>query len=188
MCEMEKLIRIQNKDIRYRLRRSSRARTVSLGVHCDGAITLTLPLRAAESLGERFLKQKADWLLKKLSFYEQFTHTGLARLGRRDYLAHKEEARALVHARVAYFNARYGYAYNAIAIKNQKRAWGSCSNKKNLNFNYKLLFLPEALRDYIIVHELCHLAEMNHSSRFWQLVAQEVPAYKEIRKELKRIL
>ena len=65
--------------------------------------------------------------------------------------------------------------------------WGSCSSKKNLNFSYRLYFLPEYLSDYIIIHELCHLKEMNHSKRFWDLVALVCPSYKDYRRELKNI-
>ncbi|MDZ4284315.1 MAG: M48 family metallopeptidase [Patescibacteria group bacterium] len=100
---------------------------------------------------------------------------------------HKEAARAFVHARLAAFNAHYGFAYNRVAIKNQRSCWGSCSERRNLNFNYRVLFLPPLIADYIIVHELCHLAELNHSPRFWSLVAQICPQYKNRRKELTKV-
>jgi len=103
------------------------------------------------------------------------------------YRAHKEQARALVQARLQYFNQHYGYLYGRVSIKNQRRCWGSCSSLKNLNFSYKLLFLPAHLCDYIIVHELCHLKEMNHGPKFWQLVAEEMPNYKQYVRELKTI-
>jgi predicted metal-dependent hydrolase len=93
------------------------------------------------------------------------------------YLAHKVAARALILERLVYWNQFYGYTWHRVAIRNQRRCWGSCSSKGNLNFSYKLLFLPPCLRDYIIVHELCHLAELNHGARFWALVAKQVPDY-----------
>lgn len=95
------------------------------------------------------------------------------------------EARILVHARLEYFNQLYGFSYNRIFIKNQKSRWGSCSSKKNLNFNYRIALLPTELQDYLIVHELCHLAEMNHSKNFWKLVERAVPEYKRLNKRLK---
>ena len=101
------------------------------------------------------------------------------------YLAHKEQARELVHAKVAFWNQQYAYSFGRIAIRNQRRCWGSCSSNRNLNFNYKILFLPERLVDYIIVHELCHLEQFNHSPQFWELVEKTLPHYKELRKELK---
>lgn len=103
------------------------------------------------------------------------------------YVAHREAARALVHERLAYFNAHYGFSYNRVAIRNQRRCWGSCTSLKNLNFSYRLLFLPLELTDYIIVHELCHLKELNHSSRFWDLVAETIPDYRECQRALKNI-
>jgi predicted metal-dependent hydrolase len=103
------------------------------------------------------------------------------------YFANKELARELVHARLGYFAPRYGLLYNRVAIRNQKSRWGSCSSKKNLNFNYRIIFLEPHLVDYIIVHELCHLAEFNHSQKFWSLVAQAIPDWQKMRKELKSI-
>jgi len=102
-------------------------------------------------------------------------------------LRYKEEARSLVETRAAYFNNFYNHSWNKITIRNQKTRWGSCSKKGNLNFNYKIVFLPPHIADYIIVHELCHLEQFNHSQKFWNLVAQTTPNYLEIRKELKKI-
>jgi predicted metal-dependent hydrolase len=90
----------------------------------------------------------------------------------------KEAARALVHARLQFFNRHYGFAWGKVFIRNQRSRWGSCSSKGNLNFSFKLVRLPPELADYIIVHELCHLKEFNHSPRFWALVAETVPDYK----------
>lgn len=103
------------------------------------------------------------------------------------YQAHKEIARAVIIERVHHFNRHYGYRFNRVAIKNQRRCWGSCSSLKNLNFSYKLLLLPACLRDYVVVHELCHLEEMNHGPRFWVLVAEQVPDYRERVRLLKQI-
>jgi predicted metal-dependent hydrolase len=101
-----------------------------------------------------------------------------------EYKKHKAEALALVMGRIEYFNAHYNFKYKKISIKQQRTRWGSCSRQGNLNFNYKLLFLPEQLRDYVIVHELCHLNQFNHSPAFWQLVAQTFPRAKALRKQL----
>lgn len=101
------------------------------------------------------------------------------------YLTHREAARAVIHARLLYFNTHYGLTYKRVAIRNQRRCWGSCSALGNLNFSYKLLFLPPPLRDYVIVHELCHLKELNHSPRFWALVAETMPEYQTYRRQLR---
>ncbi len=104
---------------------------------------------------------------------------------RKEYLAYKESARKLVYERLEYFNQFYNFKYNKVAIRNQKTRWGSCSRRGNLNFSYRLALMDPRLADYIIVHELCHLKEFNHSQNFWDLVAQQFPDYKELRKKLK---
>lgn len=93
----------------------------------------------------------------------------------------------MVHARLVHWNQFYGFEYNRVAIRNQKTCWGSCTAKKNLNFSYKLMYLPEHLMDYIIVHELCHLKELNHGKGFWSLVGEVLPDYKLRIKELRAI-
>ncbi len=93
------------------------------------------------------------------------------------YQLHKEAARVLLHARLEYFNLYYQLSYNRVSIRDQKRCWGSCSSKGNLNFSYKLLFLPPCLRDYVVVHELSHLKVLNHSIDFWNTVGKVMPDY-----------
>ncbi len=93
-------------------------------------------------------------------------------------------ARALVHERLLYFNQFYNFSYQRVFIKNQKTRWGSCSKNGNLNFNYKIVHLPLHLADYIIVHELCHLGEFNHSKNFWALVGRTLSDYARRKKEL----
>jgi len=114
-----------------------------------------------------------------------FLHAIQSRNSRSNYLRYKEEASKFISERINYYNQIYEFDYNRISIRNQRTRWGSCSSKKNLNFNYRILFLPKRIADYIIIHELFHLKEMNHSRRFWNLVAEAVPDYLEIRKELK---
>ncbi len=111
---------------------------------------------------------------------------GKKKYTRWDYKKYKEDARSLVHTKIAELNAHYGYKVGRVSIRNTKSRWGSCSKQGNLNFNYKVLFLPSHIADYIIVHELCHLKEFNHSPNFWNLVAELVPNHKAIRKELKQ--
>ena len=111
----------------------------------------------------------------------------LGRRNRRQYLKVREHARALVRERLQHFNQEYRLSIGKVFIKNHKSRWGSCSEKGNLNFNYKLLFLPAEIADYIIVHELCHIAEFNHSPRFWSLVEQTVPRHTHLRRQLRRL-
>lgn len=106
---------------------------------------------------------------------------------RKHYLKLKESARALVYARVGYFNAFYRLPVGRVSIKNTKSRWASCSQRGNLNFNYKIVLLPAPLADYLIVHELCHLSEFNHGPKFWALVAECAPNFRALRKQLREI-
>lgn len=99
--------------------------------------------------------------------------------------AQREEARALITARAAGWAAVLGVKYNRIAIKSQRSMWGSCSRRGNLNFNWRLAAAPAEALDYVIIHELCHLRELNHSPRFWAHVAAACPDYKAVRRWLR---
>jgi predicted metal-dependent hydrolase len=94
-------------------------------------------------------------------------------------------AKQIVIEKVEQFNQYYKFEYGKIFIKNQGTRWGSCSSKKNLNFNYRIAVLPPELQDYLIVHELCHLKEFNHGNAFWDLVGEQVANAKDVDKKLK---
>jgi len=95
------------------------------------------------------------------------------------------QAAKLIKERTDKLSARLGLTYNRVIIRGQKTRWGSCSHKGNLSFNWKLIMAPEPVIDYVIIHELAHLKEMNHTKRFWELVAQHCPEWREHRKWLK---
>lgn len=105
----------------------------------------------------------------------------------KEHVALREEARRVVHARLEHFNQFYNFAYKKVFIKDQRSRWGSCSSLGNLNFNYRIALLPPELQDYLIVHELCHLGEMNHSRAFWSLVERAIPNYRQLHQELRHI-
>lgn len=107
-------------------------------------------------------------------------------LNKKEYEIQKEEFLIIASKKVFFLNQFYNFNYNKITIRNQKSRWGSCSSKGNLNFNYRIFLLPDELTNYIIIHELCHLKEMNHSKKFWNLVDEQIPNYKEKRRELKK--
>jgi len=90
----------------------------------------------------------------------------------------RERAREYVVSRIEYWNSFYHVSYKRVFIRNQRTRWGSCSSLGNLNFNSRIMRLPPELRDYIIVHELCHLKEFNHSALFWNLVSKTIPDFK----------
>lgn len=181
---MKKEISLQNRQVTYLLRKSKRARRMRLAVYCDGSVVVTAPFDLRETVAERFIREKSQWLFSKLTFFKKFKSSPIAHYSKRDYLEHRDSAYQFVVARIQQINHQYGFRYNQINIKNQKTRWGSCSKKGNLNFNYKIKFLPPRLADYIIAHELCHLKEFNHSWKFWNLVSRTFTDYKEIRKEM----
>jgi len=184
---MPKPININGKEIKYIDRKKRRTRRVSLRVSSTGVVTASRPWWVSSSLVRSFVKEKAGWILARLKEVNQRQQNPLFKTDKQTYNNHKERARYFITTRVAQLNQRYKFAYNRIAIRNQRTVWGSCSQKRNLNFNYKLIFLPPRLADYVIVHELCHLQELNHSRKFWNLVGKTIPNYKELRKDLRNL-
>lgn len=157
-----------------------------LRVHPGGAVVLTVPASAPQSVVEEFLRARMSWLASAVKRMMQYRTLPVS--GRRDYLKYKEEARAFIEERLEHWNQFYRFTYGRVAIKDTRRTWGSCSRKGNLNFSYALLFLPRELADYVVVHELCHLEEHNHGHAFWTLVGHALPNYPILRRELKRYL
>lgn len=96
--------------------------------------------------------------------------------------------RIMFREKLNFWSERMGVIYNRVRIKDVKTRWGSCSSKSNLNFSWKLFIIPERLLDYVIVHELAHLKQMNHSKEFWDIVEKYLPDYKIRRAELKRYI
>jgi len=96
----------------------------------------------------------------------------------------KKEAKNIITNRVEYYTNFLNLKYKKIYIKNVKTIWGSCSSRKNLNFNYKLVMAPHNIIDYVVIHEVCHLVHQNHSKSFWSLVKSIDPNFKEHKKWL----
>lgn len=103
------------------------------------------------------------------------------------YAQFRSVAEKMIKERTEEIAHEYGFTYNRIVIKNTKTRWGSCSSKGNINLHYKLMFLPPELRDYVIVHELCHLREMNHSIWFWKEVENIIPGYKKLAQSMRKL-
>ncbi|MFH1451445.1 MAG: M48 family metallopeptidase [bacterium] len=180
---MEKEIKLDNRSVKYTLRLNPRAKRMRITIHCDGRVILTRPAGTTDNAIENFISENSHWLLSGL---ESFKKVSLFGGNPNEYLASKQEAFNFIEEKINNFNRFYNFRYHKITIKNQKTRWGSCSKKGNLNFNYRIMFLPERIADYIIVHELCHLNEFNHSRKFWGLVVQTIPDYSELRKKLKQ--
>lgn len=134
---------------------------------------------------EKMIAEKREWILEKVEIARKNAKPVVPKRSKKQIAEDKDRALELIRSRIEHFNLVYRLSWKRIAIRNQKTRWGSCSGKGNLNFNYKVALLPLHLADYIIVHELCHLAQMNHSKKFWDLVAQTIPNWQERRKEIR---
>lgn len=97
----------------------------------------------------------------------------------------KDEARKLLDERLRHWSGQMGLSFNRMSVKDQRSLWGSCSRKGNLNFNWRLVLAPIEVLDYVVIHELAHLKEMNHSPRFWTIVRQWSPDYRSHRRWLR---
>jgi hypothetical protein len=186
---VRRTIKLFGQELTYDLRLNHRLRNLRLTVRPDTSILVSQPTWLSQKFLEKFINSQAQWIKNKISYFKnqttKITHP-LNTLSRQDYLREREAVRRLVLERLQYFNNFYQFSFKKISIRNQSTRWGSCSQHGTLNFNFRLGRLPLELCDYIIVHELCHLKELNHSVRFWNLVAQQVPDYKACRKKLKR--
>lgn len=174
--------------IEYELRLSPRARHIRLEIRPGGEVLAVLPRFVSRRTLEKFIAKKAAWIIKRRATFKNKPESGpnnvTPALARQSYLKYRDQARAFVKDRLEYLNSFYGFTFKKVSIRDQKTRWGSCSRAGNLNFNYKIIFLSSDLADYLIVHELCHLRELNHSVRFWRLVAKTIPDYKKRRRKL----
>jgi predicted metal-dependent hydrolase len=175
---------VSEKPFSYTLKRSKKARLMRLAVYPDGAVVIVAPERSARTAIDRFIERYAPWVERKIA---QSKGRTILRIQRKEIPSLKKRAHALARARCAHFAKLYGVTVGTISIRAQKTRWGSCSHKGNLSFNYKIALLPPYLSEYVIVHEVCHLRELNHSTRFWNLVARSVPDYLRARTELRAI-
>lgn len=184
MLTIEKSIRKDEKQISYTITTNVRSKRIRIAVSALGKVKVTKPRGVSNIYTENFVLDKFDWIVNSVEKINKRPQKLLAHFSAKDFKEYKKEAEKFVNARVEYFNQFYKYEVNNIKVRNQSSRWGSASVKKNLNFNYKIIFLPQELQDYIIVHELCHLKEMNHGKGFWNLVALQIPDHKIRRKKI----
>lgn len=161
----------------------SNRKTVAIQVTAENKVIVRAPHNCPRSFIDAFLSQKAGWVEKHLKENEQkkASHPEPDRTPRLTESRRKrymEKARTIFSYKTAHYARILGVTYNRIAIREQKTRWGSCSSKGNLNFNWRLIFAPEEVIDYIVVHELAHRKEMNHSQAFYDVVASVMPDYK----------
>jgi predicted metal-dependent hydrolase len=167
-------------EINFDLKSSTRARYMRIAVYPDGRVIVTKPIQTSEVKARDFVLRKSSWIRSKLDYWQNRKIVSLE-----NPQISKDEALKFVKERLDFFNQHYEFQIGKVSIKNHKRLWGSCSSRTNLNFNHRIVLLPQHQADYIIVHELCHLKEFNHSPKFWNLIAQTIPNYHDIKQQLK---
>ncbi len=168
----------------YTIRSSARARNLRVSIYPDGAVVVTAPARFGEKSIARFVAQHDAWIRRHV---ERAKNRTVICIARADIPRLKREARACAEELCARYAQRYGFPYNKISVRAQKSRWGSCSKSGNLSFNYRIAALPKELAEYIVVHEVCHLGQLNHSRAFWQLVEREVPDHRKRRLALRSV-
>jgi hypothetical protein len=181
---VKQTILLGGQKVFYIIRTSKRARHLRMVIELDGSIVVTTPNKWFFPFVEKFLYQKSSWILKHIKRMGKLEGKTVIKLSKGEFEKNKHEILKRVNERLEFFNKFYNYTYRRVSIRNQSSLWGSCTRQGNLQFNYKLTFVPSRTFDYVVVHELCHLREHNHSERFWALVAKMIPDYKTIRKSL----
>ena len=172
-------------EISYRLIRSNR-KNLGLEINEDG-LTIRAPKWASEKEIKSFILKNEGWILKHLDKYnkKKKEYEGVEKLTNEEINELAKKAMEYIPKRVEYYSKLIGVTYGRITIRNQKTRWGSCSSKGNLNFNCLLMLTPPEVIDSIVVHELCHRKEMNHSDRFYAEVLSVFPEYHKWNKWLK---
>lgn len=181
--------------IKYQLVRSSRT-TVAIQISREGEVVVRAPRGCPQSSIDAFVTEKQAWIERKLGeVRRRNTEREQAGSGEsRDVFrlpgspgeeaVYRAQAAEIFARKAAYYAERMNVTFNKITIRDQKTRWGSCSSKGNLNFNWRLVLAPVPVLDYVVIHELAHRREMNHSSRFWDIVGEMMPDYRIYRKWL----
>ena len=170
----------------YEVIRSNR-KTIAVQIKGDGRIIVRAPLRMADGDIRRFVESKSEWMEKHLAIIQQRQQPAEAAFTMEQLHQLADAEKQDIPRRVARVAALVGVSYGRITIRAQKSRWGSCSGKGNLNFNCLLMLLPPEIIDYVVVHELCHRKEMNHSPKFWAHVERILPNYRTLKQQLKNL-
>ena len=156
----------------------SRRKTLSVSIR-DGVLVVSAPLKISDQAINDFLNKHRRWIQTHMEKAQasRMEAESEGRLTMEDIRALGDQALKVIPARVKYYAALMGVTYGRITIRNQRTRWGSCSAQGNLNFNCLLMLCPPEVIDSVVVHELAHRREMNHSSRFYELVRKVYPEY-----------
>lgn len=193
MSYWEITIKTRNEEIQVPVIRSKR-KTLALQVTGNGAVVVRAPQQIKKHEVELFVEKNTEWILRarmEMELKRDRQQEIVKQYDIPDYETltpmEKNKIRRHFMERLKFYAPQMGVTYGSITIRNQKGRWGSCSSKGNLNFNYRLHYLPQELMDYVVVHELAHRVHMNHSREFWTLVGQYHKEYKESKSRLREI-
>ena len=157
----------------------ARRKSLSIRITQEGNLEIRAPLGMPKGEIEAFLKEKAQWIeTHRAKVLAEYTQGQEAPLGEEEILTLAEQMRQRLPEKLNRHAASMGVTFGRVTIRCQQTRWGSCSSRGNLNFNCLLMLAPEEVLDYVVVHELAHRKQMNHSALFWQEVARECPDYK----------
>lgn len=173
------MIKMKIGEYNVEVRRSKR-KSAAIKITADMQIVVFVPLYVSDNEIERMVISKSKWIDEHM-LKVQSTIDERSKLEKITFEQIKEladQAVEYIPKRVKYYAEKENFVYNKITIKNLVSRWGSCSTKGNLNFNCLLMLTPDYVIDYIVVHELCHLREMNHSEKFWAEVEKIMPDYR----------
>lgn len=168
----------------YEIIYSSR-KTLAIQVTSDGTVKVRAPKGYPKTIIYKFFKEKENWILKHVDKAKQNPSPSPPALSEKDRNRYIKIARDIFTQKTAYYASIMKVTYGRISIREQKTRWGSCSSRGNLNFNWRLIFASEPVLDYIVVHELAHRREMNHSPSFYAIVESILPDYKKPKKWLR---
>ena len=165
----------------YLLKRSKR-RTLAVEIKADGTVVVHAPQCVSTEKINAFLREKSAWIEK---YTADITRFYLSKYSDAEIQEFVVRAKRELPKTVGYYANLIGVSYSKITVRRQKTLWGSCTARGNLSFNCLLVELPREIAEYVVVHELCHRKQMNHSRAFWNEVAAFCPDYKQKRKWLK---
>jgi predicted metal-dependent hydrolase len=166
------------------LARHPRAKRYVIRVADDGTVRVTIPRWGSKREAIAFAEQERPWIEKqRRRLQEHDGQEGQQGRERREYWLAR--AKRELPARLLELAGDHGLRVSRVSIRNQKWRWGSCSRDGHICLNWRLVRLPDALRDYVLIHELMHLHRMDHSRKFWALVARACPDYEALRRQLR---
>ena len=171
--------------IEFTVTRSNR-KTLAVQIKSDGTVHVRAPYSASDDAIRRFLESRREWIGRHVTMAREHSENRGSAFTDTEVQAMAKETMSFLPALINEYAQKLNVHPVRVTVRNQKTRWGSCSSKGGLNFNCLLALAQDQVRRYVVIHELCHLKEMNHSSAFWRLVASQMPDYQKAKEWLKK--